>query len=259
VKQHRDIDSVIDAGSFTIEGSSRAGRETWFLIRQLGLALDIGRCPEPLFHISRIFLSHAHLDHAAGISFYANQRRLLRLGCGTIYVPSENVDDYRELMRIHEKLEGHGYPIEFVGLAEGEEVPLHGKLRMRVHRSTHRVPTNAYEVRSGGAAPSLLYYTGDTDYETLDQSEALYKARVLMIETSFTQSGDEDRAHKYKHLHVHDIFDRAERFENEMLVFTHFSLRDSPGEIHREISRSAPKSLRDRIRLALPEPYSKLA
>lgn len=254
MKRHRDVDAVIDCGSFTIEGSSRAGRETWFAVKELGLALDIGRCPEPLFRYSKIFISHAHLDHAAGIPFYANQRRLLRLGVGTIHVPVENQDDYRALMQLHEKLEGHDYPIEFVGLAEGEEVALHGELRVRVHRSTHRVPTNAYEVRSRGE--SLLYYTGDTDYHTLEQSEALYRARVLMIETSFTQPGDEERAHRYKHLHAHDIFDRAERFQNELIVFTHFSLRDRPEEIHRAIARSAPESLRGRIRLALPEPYS---
>lgn len=256
MKRHRDIDCSIDAGELTIEGSSRAGRETWFAVRELGIALDIGRAPEPLFKISRIFISHAHLDHAAGIPFYANQRRLLRLGVGSIYVPQENVDDYRALMALHEKLEQTDYPIEFIGLAEGEEVPLHGRYRMRVHRSTHRVPTNAYEVRS--MSESILYYTGDTDYGTLDQSEALYEARVLMIETSFTQPGDEDRAHRYKHLHVHDIFDRAERFNNEILVFTHFSLRDRPEEIHRTISRSAPATLHDRIRLALPEPYARL-
>lgn len=228
-------------------------------MRELGVALDIGRCPEPLFRYSRIFISHAHLDHAAGIPFYGNQRRLLRLGTGTIFVPEENVENYRALMALHEKLEETEYPIEFVGLREGEELALDRGTRVRVHRSTHRVPTNAYEFRSGRDGSPLLYYTGDTDYETLEQSEALYLARVLMIETSFTQPGDEDRAHRYRHLHVNDIYERAERFDNEVIVFTHFSLRDRPAEIHRTISRSAPAILHERIRLALPEPYSRLS
>jgi hypothetical protein len=39
---------------------------------------------------------------------------------------------------------------------------------------------------------------------------------------------------------------------------THFSRRYSRGVIHDEIRRRCPAVLRDRIRLALPEPYQRL-
>ncbi|MCU1230594.1 MAG: ribonuclease chloroplastic-like isoform, partial [Acidobacteria bacterium] len=62
---------TIVAPHFTIEGRSRAGHETWFRIRELGIALDIGRCPDVIVGLSNVFVSHAHLDHAVGIPFYA--------------------------------------------------------------------------------------------------------------------------------------------------------------------------------------------
>lgn len=260
MKRHRESDFFIETSRFTIQGSSRAGRETWFLVPELRIALDIGRCPDPLVRISDIFISHAHLDHAAGIPFYGNQRRLLRLGTGTLHVPRETVEQYRELLRLHEALEQSEYPLEFVGMSSGDQVRLRPDLLVRAHRSTHRVPTNAYELLRGapGEPRSILYYTGDTDRRTLDERAEIYRAEVLIVECSFTAPGDEERAARFRHIHVSDIFERADEFENEIIVLSHFSLRSSPGEIQRTVARTVPARLRDRIRLALPEPFSKL-
>ena len=78
----------IETPRFTIEGSSRAGVESWYRVRELGLALDLGRCPDNLVGVSRIMLTHAHIDHAAGVPYYAAQRKLQRLDPGTVYVPA---------------------------------------------------------------------------------------------------------------------------------------------------------------------------
>jgi ribonuclease Z len=261
VKQHPEIQAHIETSRFTIEGSSRAGRETWFLIRELSIGLDIGRCPEPLYRLGSIFVTHTHLDHAAGIPFYGNQRRLLRLGTGRVYLPAEAADDYRELMRVHERLEDSEYPIEIIGLAEGDVVPLSGDRSVRVHRSSHRVPTNAYEVIAdhGGHVQSLLYYTGDTDRQILVREDAaIFKSDVVIMECSFIAPGDEERAGRYRHIHADEIFEHAERFQCSTLLLTHFSLRYSPAQIRDLISKRAPERLRGRIRLALPEPFSHL-
>jgi ribonuclease Z len=280
------VESVIRTSRFTIEGRSRAGNETWFRVRELNVALDIGRCPDLLVAVPHIFVTHAHLDHALGIPFYAAQRRLQRLTTGSVYVPREAEEGYRELMRIHESLEGTEYPLDLVGLAPGESRPLRRDLLVRAHRSTHRVPTNAYEFVSErvkllpeyrqlpGAEiarlradhpemftseeRSLLFYTGDTDSRILEQCEALYRSEVLIIECSFVEVEDRERATRYAHIHADDLFERAGRFENETIVLTHFSLRYSPASIQRTLQRRCPSVLRDRIRLALPEPYSRL-
>src|SRR5688572_28894535 len=109
----------ISTGTLTVEGSSRAGVETWLRVKQLGIALDIGRCPDLLVGVDHVFLSHAHIDHALGVPFHAAQRALQSMQPASIYVPAENASDYRELMRLHEKLEHARYPVEIVGLDAG--------------------------------------------------------------------------------------------------------------------------------------------
>ena len=230
-------------------------------MRDLGIAMDIGRCPDMIVGMQHVFLTHAHLDHALGVPFYAHQRRLFRLPPGRLYVPAETADGFARLMKLHEELEETEYPMEIIGMAPGEERPIHRSLHVRAHRSTHRVPTNAWEIieRREGRDRSLLFYTGDTDRRILEQNEALFRSSVLMIECSFVGDDTRERAQKYAHMHLEDLFEFAERFENEMIVLTHFSLRDAPDAIHREVSLRCPEVLRDRIRLALPEPFTMLS
>jgi ribonuclease Z len=269
---------------FTIEGRSRAGHETYFRIRELDAVLDIGRCPDLAIGMPEVFVTHAHLDHSVGIPFYAGQRRLQRIPGGRVFVPSEAADDFRALMSLHEKLEATKYDIEIVGLAAGEVVP-RGKTReVRAHRATHRIPARAYEflevrhrlrpeyagrddigeLRKSGLEVSdpyrhsLLFYTGDTDREILETNAELFRAEVLMIECSFVAAGDQERAARYRHIHFDDIVEFADRFENRLIVLTHFTRRDSYAEIHDEIRQKCPAVLRDRLRLALPEPFHRL-
>jgi ribonuclease Z len=269
---------------FTIEGRSRAGHETYFRVRELGAVLDIGRCPDLAVGVPNIFITHAHLDHALGIPFYAGQRHLQRIAGGRVFVPSETSADFRALMALHQKLEDTEYDIEIVGVGEGDVVSIGKGHEVRAHRATHRVAARGYEflevrhrlrpqyagrddiseLRRRGAdvmefyRHPLLFYTGDTDRVILETNEALFRAEVLLIECSFVRDGHQERAARYRHIHFEDIVEFADRFENRLIVLTHFSRRYSRSEIRDEIRRRCPAALRDRLRLALPEPYQRL-
>ncbi|HEV8432711.1 MAG TPA: MBL fold metallo-hydrolase [Thermoanaerobaculia bacterium] len=271
---------------FTIEGRSRAGHETYFRIRELGIALDVGRCPDMLIGTPNILVTHAHLDHAVGIPFYAGQRHLQRMPGGNVFVPSEALDDFRELMRIHERLEGTKYDIELIGLAPNDTYPLGRNHTVRAHQSTHRVPARGYEIverrhhlrpeyagldgqqlaalRHDGRSihdeseVSMLFYSGDTDAGIFDSSPALFKSEVLMLECSFVAPGHEERAVRYRHIHFDDIARVADRFENRVIVLTHFSKRYAPAEVIGHLRDVCPRVLRDRLRFAFPEPFDRL-
>lgn len=271
---------------FTIEGRSRAGHETWFRIRELGIALDIGRCPDLLVATPHVLVTHAHLDHAVGIPFYAGQRLLQGIEGGTVVVPAEALADFEELMRIHQRLEGTSYGIRFAGLAPGGELKIARNLLVRAHASSHRVPARGYEVLArrhhlrrefaglDGAALAalrhegtrvdeevevpLLFYTGDSDRCVLEQNQALFRAEVLMIECSFIAPGHQERAAKYRHIHFDDIAEFSARFENHLIVLTHFSRRYAPREVVETLRKRCPAVLRERIRLAFPEPHQRL-
>jgi ribonuclease Z len=248
---------ILPCPSFRLEGRSRSGHETYYRIRELGIALDIGRCPDLIVGAPQVFITHAHIDHCAGIAFYAAQRHLQRMPVGRLYVPEEAADGVREILALHERLANtHFDQTEVFGLALGDSVPIARGREVRTHRSTHRVATNAYEVREGER--SLLFYTGDTDREIFAVNEALFRAEVVIIECSFIAEDDQARAVKYRHIHFDDIVEVAERFENEMIVLSHFSRRYGRSEIRDEIARRCPAVLRERIRLALPEPYQRI-
>jgi ribonuclease Z len=187
-------------------------------------------------------------------------------------------------MALHEKLEATEYDIEIVGLSEGEVVTLGRGHEVRAHLASHRVAARAYEflevrhrllpeyagrddigeLRRRGLAVAeeyrypLLFYTGDTDRGILESGDALFRAEVLIIECSFLADGHQERAAKYRHIHFDDIAEFADRFENRLVMLTHFSRRYSHAEIRDEIRRRCPAVLRDRLRLALPEPFQRL-
>jgi ribonuclease Z len=273
---------TLAAPRFTIEGRSRAGHETWFRVRDLGVMLDLGRGPDAAVGVSNVFITHAHLDHAAGIPFYAGQRQLHGMPRGRIWVPAEAADGFRELLGLWERLTNSRYDdVEIRGIAAGESVRISRSLEVRAHAATHRVAANAYElvevrhrlteeglsqeeiqrrrdeVIEEYRAP-LLFYTGDTDRGILEKCDALYRAEVLMIECSFIVEGHQERAARYRHIHFDDIAAFAGRFQNELVILTHFSRRYGRAEIRDEIARRCPAVLRDRLRLALPEPYQRV-
>jgi len=233
-----------------------------------------------------VFISHMHLDHAAGMAFYAGQRRLQGLGGGTIYVPAEVLEDVRALLAIQQKLTGASFEIEVLGLHPGDEVRFDRHHLVRAYAAPHRVAARAYELveirhhlreefvgldgdeiarlrREGVTVDEpyrspVLFYTGDTDRGLLETCDAAFRAEVLMIECSFLGDGHQDRAAKYRHMHIDDLAAFADRFENQLIVLTHFSRRYSREEIRDLVRRRLPVSLHERVRLALPEPWKRL-
>jgi ribonuclease Z len=176
--------------------------------------------------------------------------------------------------------------MDIAGLSAGDVVPLGRTHSVRAHDSTHRVPARAWEflelrhhlkpqyaaldgaelgrLRRQGlpihdeVQHSVLFYTGDTDRGILERNESLFRAEVLMIECSFVGENHRDRAARYRHIHFDDIAEFAERYENSLIVLTHFSRRYSREEIVGTIRQRCPASLRDRLRLALAPPYDRL-
>jgi ribonuclease Z len=158
-------------------------------------------------------------------------------------------------------------------------VALRRDLEVRFLPGRHRVPTVGYlfsEIRSklkeehaGATGPEiaamrasgvevtrreeipLLAYPGDCGPGIFEAAPELLKARVLLIECSFLAPEDVTRAHAYEHLHVSDFAERADLFENEVVVLTHFTLRSTTEEIRTAI-RTLPESLRSRVVAFLP-------
>ena len=96
----------------------------------------------------------------------------------------------------------------------------------------------------------LVCYCGDTAPAGLDNYDPVFQSRVLITEmTFFRPDHRKDKIHKFGHTHLDDIIERAERFENELIILAHFSTRYQDSQVRREVKKRLPESLRDRVEL----------
>jgi ribonuclease Z len=264
-----------------LRGVSVAGRETWFHFPTLGFAFDLGRSPWELVSVPHVFLSHAHLDHGAGLAYWFSQRRLLRLPGGTVRTHPSAVGAWREIVSLHASLEGVTYDARLEPMAPGSRVSLRRDLSMSCFSADHRVPTLAFvaseerhrllpefesrtreeiktlasegAVVAGRVALPLAAYSGDTSAQILDVAPPeFFRAKVLLLECSFVEERDRNRAAPYKHVHLDEIAEKADLFENEVVLLTHLTLRTHPDVIRRLVKKRLPARLADRAIPFLP-------
>ena len=87
----------------------------------------------------------------------------------------------------------------------------------------------------------LLAYTGDTSPSGLDNNPEFYNAQVLITEMTFVSPKHRrEKIHKHGHMHLDDFIARSDRFENELVIASHFSVRYNTPQVLREIERKIP-------------------
>jgi len=268
------------AAGIEIEGVSIAGHESFYKLPGFRTLLEFGRAPDDVVGYANVCVTHGHLDHMAGLAHHASRRRLGGLPPARVLVPAAAADDVAAWLAASERLENVDYGVELVAAAPGDRVRLRNDLELRVLPGRHRVPTVGYlfsevrhklvpeleglpgaeiaQRRARGETVArreeipLLAYPGDCSPDVFDAAPELFRARVLLIECSFLLAEDVERARDYAHIHVADLVARADLFENEAIVLTHFSQRYRPDEIRVALA-GLPDGLRERVIPFLPD------
>lgn len=259
-----------------VDARSVGGVETCIQLPAMNLCFDIGRCPKGAINLPRIFLTHAHMDHAAGLAYHASQRDLMGRSAPTYYVPHSNLADFEALFEVYRRLDCSQMPCQLKGIGPGDCLELTPKRKIMPFRSPHRVFCQGYAVqeqkqklrpeflalsgqeihqlRLGGTQVSdevtqiSVAFTGDTLIEVVEREEAVRKARLLIMEATFLDNDVSVGSARSKgHIHLDEIIDRAELFENEHILLTHFSARYSPQHVRDILERKLPESLRTRV------------
>jgi ribonuclease Z len=264
----------LTAAGIEIEGVSIAGRESFYKLPGFRALLDFGRAPEDTVSYATVCLTHGHLDHAAGLAHHASRRCLDGLPAARVFVPEKALADFEGWLAFAQRLEDVDYGLHVTPASAGTTFRLRNDLDLKILPGRHRVPTAGYlflEVRqklreeflglSGERIAALktqgvevtrrqetplLAYPGDCGPAIFDAAPEVFAARVLLIECSFLLPEDRDRARMYQHLHLQDFLDRADLFQNEAIVLTHFSQRYRVEEI-RDSLRSLPENLVGRV------------
>lgn len=265
-------------GNLTIEGYSRAAVQTYWRIPELKLGFDLGAQPWEFMSTPTWFVSHTHLDHVAALPVYVARRRMMKMEPPDIYLPEENLEDVRKLLLVMQRLDRGRQTCHLHGLAPGSEVSLSREIVVTCFRTQHTVPSLGYivwdrrkklkpeyfglsgneirDLRLSGVEVTreirtpLVAYTGDTSPDGLDGCPAVYDAKVLITEMSFVRAKHRrEKIHKYGHIHLDDVIERKDRFQNELIILAHFSTRYNHREVERTVQNRLPEELKDRVRL----------
>jgi ribonuclease Z len=262
----------------TIEGYSRAAVQSYWRIPELKVGFDLGAQPWDFMGTPTWLVTHTHLDHVAALPVYVARRRMMKMEPPTIYLPAEAVEDVRRLLLVMQRLDRGRMVCQLNGVTPGQEIALSREHVVTAFGTTHTIPSVGYlvwerrnklkpeyhgltgdqirDLRLAGTAVTqevrtpILAYTGDTSPAGLDGCPAAFHAKVLITELSFIRPNHRrEKIHKFGHMHLDDLLERAERFKNELIICAHFSTRYHPQEVRKLLDAKLPESLRSRVKL----------
>ena len=267
-------------GNLTIEGFSRAAVQTYWRVPELKLGFDLGAHPWDFMGTPNWFVTHCHMDHIVALPVYVARRRMMKMDPPNIYLPSHAVDTVHEILKAYTKLDRGRLPCQLTGVEPGDEIELNREYVVTVGQTRHTVPSLSFlvwhrrnklkpeyaalsgdairELRQSGKQVSrevripLLGYTGDTRIEGLDLTPELYQAKILITEMTFVaEDHSQEKIRKNGHMHLSDFVDRADRFENELIIASHFSTRYNYHQVKKLVQDALPDSLAERLHLWL--------
>lgn len=266
--------------NFTIEGYSRAAFQTYWRIPEFRLGFDLGGQPWSFMGTPSWFVSHTHIDHFVALPAYVSRRRMMKMEPPTIYLPEPCVPLVERLLHLVSRLDRGRLPCQLVPVTPGQEFELSRELVVSSLATQHTVPSLGFivwerrkklkpeftglpgekirDLRLSGVEVTneirfpRVAYLGDTRIDVLDEYPDLYRAEVLIMEVTFVSPRHRgEKIRKFGHVHIDDIVARRDRFQNEVIIASHFSIRYTRKLVERLVRKALPDLLDGRLQVWL--------
>ena len=263
---------TLEHDGLTVEGYSRAAVQTYWRLPELKLGFDFGGQPWSFMGTSTWFVSHTHLDHIAAVPVFVARRRMMKMEPPTIYLPEHAVDTVDQMLRLFTKLDRGRMPCQLEAARPGDEIEISREHVVTVSETKHTIPSlgfvvwdrrhklkSEYQGLAGEAIRDLrlagtevtqevrvplVAYLGDSSPVGLDNCPAMYEAKILIAELTFVAPDHrKERIHKFGHMHLDDFVERQDRFQNELVIASHFSTRYHHRQIQDFVARKLPGML----------------
>ena len=230
-------------------GFSVAGEESVVIAPEYNVAFDVGRAPREVISIDNLCITHGHMDHAAGVAYYFSQRGFVGLINGRVIIHRSLAQHIQQLMAVWAEIERHPSPGLVEGVEHLEDVELRRGLIVRPFEVDHCQGALGYSLIekrhklksefAGKTGPqlvelkkqgisiedqtevTLLTYTGDTAIGRFLDLDFIRRSRIVLIECTFFDADQLDRARAGRHIHVSDLPRIFSSLPDSRIVLTH--------------------------------------
>ena len=267
--------SELKFNDFSLIGYSAAGEETVVIVPELDAVFDIGKCPKEALNVNHVFLTHGHMDHAAGLPYYFAQHYFQSKKIGTALVPKELVEPLEEILALWQKVDGDIHPHSIIGMSNGDEFEINKRLVAKAFSTNHNIPSLGYSIlevryklarqfygkckeellklKSDGSNITtkeeipLIAYLGDTMLADFSSLPHVANAKVLILECTFFAEEHFERSRKYKHTHVQDLPFILSKMNNEHIIISHVTKRIKLTEAKKILADTLSPDLLQRV------------
>lgn len=238
---------------FSLIGYSVAGEETVVQSPELNVCFDIGRGPQFALTSDYVCLSHAHMDHVAGLGYYLSQRYFQGMKPGTVILPRELERPVDNLLKCWRDVERQATPYKLIPMSPGQMYEIRRDFGVRAFATHHGGPSLGYSLVSireklkpeyfGRPGPELaqlrkdgvdiqyrlevplVAYLGDTATGPVFDHPDVQTAQVLITECTFFDQDHKPKAKAGRHLHLDHFAQLLPKLKNDHIVLLHVSRR----------------------------------
>ncbi len=265
-------------GGIHLRGMSLSGIRTAISMPELSLSFDVAQGYPFLLNLKQYFISHGHLDHAAGIPYIISQKAMNRQETPKFYMPPSLVEPMDRIMKTWQEIEKHEYKYEFCPLEADCEIPVKGPFFVKAFPTLHRVESfgstlfetskklakkyqgldqkELVRLKNEGHAldevihTPLLSFTGDTQIEFLESRPWVRDSRILMMEATYLDDRKSiEQARQWGHTHLDEILPHLDEIKSEKIVLIHTSSRYTWDEAQKILREKIPARHRERVEL----------